>query len=129
MQIDSSRNGITFEGDQGRFFVNRGTLEGVPVTALKDNPLPEDAVAKLYGGSEPTSHMRNFFDCTRSRKTPISDIDSHHRILTTCHLANIMLRLGRPLQWDAKTERVLGDDQANGLLSRNYRSGYEIDLS
>lgn len=126
--IDSSRNGITFEGDGGRFFVNRGTLEGTPVDRLKDQPLPEDAVAKLYGGADPISHMQNFFECLRSRGTPISDIASHHRILTTCHLANIMLRLGRPLQWDAKTETVVGDDIANRLLSRSYRKGYEIEM-
>lgn len=128
MQVDSSRNGITFEGEQGRFFVNRGTLEGTPVDALKDKPLPEGAVRELYGGSEPTSHMGNFFDCLRSRKTPISDIRTHHRTLTTCHLANIMLRLGRPLNWDVKNERFIGDDRANELLARNYRSGYEIQM-
>jgi predicted dehydrogenase len=129
MRIDSSRNGITFEGDRGRFFVNRGTLEGTPVDALKNRPLPEDAVARLYGGSQPTTHMDHFFDCVRSRRTPVSDIDSHHRILTTCHLANLALRLGRPLNWDAQNERVVDDDRANELLGRDYRKGYEIEMS
>ncbi|MCA9137280.1 MAG: Gfo/Idh/MocA family oxidoreductase [Planctomycetales bacterium] len=127
MVIDASRNGITFEGDLGRFFVNRGTLEGVPVKALDDRPLPTDAITKLYRGKNPTSHMQNFVDCLESRELPISDISTHHRVLTTCHLANITLRLGRPLQWDAESERVIDDDQANSLLSREYRSGYEIE--
>lgn len=127
MLIDSSRNGITFEGDRGRFFVNRGTLEGTPVTAMKDNPLADDAVLKLYRGKQPTSHMQNFVDCLSTRDEPISDIATHHRILTTCHLANLSLRLGRSLRWDSKTEQVIGDDEANGLMTRDYRSGYEIE--
>lgn len=127
MLIDSSRNGITFEGDQGRFFVNRGTLEGKPVTALKDRPLPDDAITELYRDKTPTTHMQNFVDCMTSRELPISDISTHHRILTTCHLANLSLRLGRTLRWDASAEYVIGDDQANALMSRSYRSGYEID--
>ena len=72
--------------------------------------------------------MQNFVDCMHRRETPISDIETHHRILTTCHLANITLRLGRPLRWDARSETVIGDEEANALLSRTYRSGYEIEM-
>jgi predicted dehydrogenase len=126
MRIDASRNGITFEGDQGRFFVNRGTLEGLPVDRLREQPLPEDAIRKLYGGKQPSSHMGNFVQALQTRQQPISDIDSHHRILTTCHLANIALRLGRTVRWDAESERIVGDDQADAFRSRSYRQGYEI---
>ena len=70
--------------------------------------------------------MRNFFECIKSREQPISDVDSHHRALTTCHLANIAIRLGRPLVWDPKTEQIIGDSEANGWQSREQRKGYEI---
>ncbi len=128
MVIDSSRNGITFEGDEGRFFVNRGTLEGKPVDELRERPLDENLIAELYGGRQPTTHMQNFFDCLRTRRTPISDISTHHRVLTTCHLANIALRIGRPVEWDAESETIRGDADASALMSRQYRRGYEIDL-
>ena len=72
---------------------------GKPVDELKDNPLPEGAIEKLYGG-KPTSHMANFFECVKSRKQPISDVFTHHRSITTCHLANIAIRLGRKINWD-----------------------------
>jgi hypothetical protein len=41
-------------------------------------------------------------------------------------LANIAVRLGRKLQWNAETEQIVGDDEANGLLSRPQRKGYEV---
>jgi predicted dehydrogenase len=120
-----TENGITFEGDKGTFFVSRGSLTGKPVDELKDNPLPAGAVEKLYGG-KPTSHMANFFDCTKTRKLPISDVFTHHRAMTTCHLANIAIRLGRKLNWDPVTEQITGDSEAQSWQSRAQRKGYEI---
>ena len=126
-------NGILFEGTQGRLFVNRGKLTGQAVDDLKDKPLPEDALTKLYKGKEPVDgtfgHMKNFFDCVKDRTQPISDVSTHLRALDTCHLANITIRLGRKLNWDAKTEQITGDDDANKWLSRTQRKGYEIVVS
>ncbi len=118
-------NGITFEGDKGTLFVSRGSLKGKPVDELKENPLPEDAITKLYGGV-PTSHMGNFFDCIKSRKQPISDVHTHHRAMTTCHLANIAIRLGRKLNWNPETEQLEGDAEAQAMQTREQRQGYEV---
>ncbi|MEO1619189.1 MAG: Gfo/Idh/MocA family oxidoreductase, partial [Planctomycetota bacterium] len=41
-------NGVLITGDEGRIFVNRRRLVGKPVEDLKDNPLPEDAISKVY---------------------------------------------------------------------------------
>jgi predicted dehydrogenase len=120
-----TENGITFEGEKGTFFVSRGDLSGDPVAALKDHPLPEGAVEKLYGG-KPTTHMANLFQSVKSRKQPISDVFTHHRSITTCHLANIAIRLGRKLNWDPQTEQMVGDSEAQSWQSRPQRKGYEI---
>jgi len=120
-----TENGVTFEGEKGTIFVSRGHLKGEPVDALKDHPLPEDAIEKLYGG-KPTSHMQNFFDCVKSRKQPISDVYSHHRAMTTCHLANIAIRLGRKIHWNPETEQIENDSEAAAMQSRVQRKGYEV---
>ena len=119
-------NGIMLEGTKGRIFVSRGDIKGKPVEDLKDNPLPEDALDKVYGGKVAPSHMANFFDCVKTRKQPISDIFTHHRALSTCHLSNIALRLGRSLKWDPAAEQMVGDDEANAWQTRKQRKGYEI---
>jgi predicted dehydrogenase len=134
---EEGRSGVLFEGDQGRLFVNRGTLSGVPVEQLADNPLPREKftlydfdnldrperVGKL---DAIINHMGNFFDCVRDRRTPISDAESQHRSAATCHLANISMRLGRPLKWDAESEQIVGDAEANAMLSRQQRKGFEV---
>ena len=134
---DEGRNGVMFTGSKGRIFVNRGTVAGRAVAALEKNPLPREKF-RQYGNdnlSRPArmgkldaivNHMGNFFDCVRSRKTPISDVVSQHQSATTCHLGNISMELGRPLKWNPKTERFVNDAAADKLLRREQRSGYEV---
>jgi predicted dehydrogenase len=126
-------NGVLIEGTEGRIFVSRGKLAGKPVEMLDENPLPEDALKKAYKGREPNpdenanlNHWRNFVDCIKDRSEPISDVWSHLQALDTCHLANIAIRLGRKINWDPQTRKVIGDDQAQAMTSRTPRPGYEI---
>ncbi len=119
-------NGVLIEGEKGRIFVNRGRLTGKPVDELKEHPLPEGLLRRVYKGKEPGYHMRNFVECLRDRSEPISDVHSHHRALTTCHLANIAIRLGRKIQWDPKGERIVGDAEAAGWVRREARKGFEV---
>ena len=120
-------NGIMFEGERGRYFVNRGKLTGKPVEDLKTNSLPEDALRKLYGKKPPQGHMADFVECMKSGGRPASDVASHHAHLSVCHAVNIAMRLGRKLTFDPRSERFVGDDQANTFVAREPRKGYEID--
>lgn len=119
-------NGILFEGEKGRIFVNRGKLTGVPIEALSDADRKDidERVAKLYKGKPMKGHMANFFDCLEDRTDPISDVYTHHRTMTSCHLCNIALMLGRKLQWDPEKEDFVNDEQASALMSRPSRSQY-----
>lgn len=126
-------NGVLIEGDKGRIFVNRKKLVGKPIEDLADNPLPEDAISKVYKGmpiefNERKAHWANFLHCVRERIDPISDVHSHMKGLNLCHLAGISARLGRDLKWDDSTEAIVGDEQANSMLARPYREGYEIEM-
>jgi predicted dehydrogenase len=121
-------NGILFEGTKGRIFVNRGRLTGEPVEELATNPLPDGAMEEVYKNRTLTDHFRNFFEAVVDRKEPVSDVFSHHRALSTCHLAGIAARLNRKLQWDPQAEQIVGDDQAQSFVSREVRKGFEIEV-
>lgn len=75
-----------------------------------------------------TLHVRNFLDCVKSRALPIADLASAHRVSTMCHLANLSLRLGRKLRWDAVREVVMNDADATALLERPYRAPWDAEL-
>jgi myo-inositol 2-dehydrogenase / D-chiro-inositol 1-dehydrogenase len=138
---DYNREGIVFEGEAGRIFVNRGTIAGRPVEELATRPLDRGDF-RLYADdnlSRPArmgkidsikNHMGNFHDCTRTRKTPISDVVSQHRSVSLCHLGNIAMRLGRKLTWNPETEQfgdgMEGAAEATRLLQREQRKGFEV---
>lgn len=67
-------------------------------------------------------HMRDFLAAIASRGKPIADIEQGHISSASCILANLSMKLGRSLTWDAATQRVVGDDEANRLLRRPYRT-------
>ncbi|OJW26996.1 MAG: oxidoreductase [Planctomycetales bacterium 71-10] len=126
---DDTENGATFEGEHGRIFVTRDRidLEGGAVSSIYKDPVPESLLRELRNGKPLDGHMENFFACCDDRGKPASDVWSHHRALTTCHLANIAIRLGnRKLAWDPEKEVIVGDDQANAFLTRPQRAGYEV---
>ncbi|MEZ6099169.1 MAG: Gfo/Idh/MocA family oxidoreductase [Pirellulaceae bacterium] len=121
-------NGILFEGTDGRILVNRGRLTGRPVEELETRPLPDGALEAVYKNRTLTDHFRNFFEAARDRKEPISDVHSHHRALSTCHLAGIAARLNRPLKWNPDTESMVDDEQAQRFVAREARNGFEIEM-
>ena len=134
---DAGRNGIMFSGTKGRIFVNRGTIAGKPVEDLKTKALGRDefTVYDFDNTKRPEragkldaiiNHMGNLFDCVEARRNPISDIESQHRSVSTCHLGNIAMRVGEKLKWDPKAELFVANPTANKLLSREQRDGFEI---
>jgi len=120
-------NGILIEGESGDLFVSRGKLRGKAVDAWTDDPLPPGTVPNFPRHKIPHErHMANFLDCCRDRSTPLSDVWTHHRNLTSCHLANIAIRLNRRIRWDATAQQIVGDSEANALQIRAPRKGFEL---
>ncbi len=124
--------GVAFEGENGRIYVNHGRITGKPIEDQDADPKLKEAtmadVEKLFKGNTAKmgDHMGNFFEAWKFGKWPISDVESQHRSVSACHLANISIRLQRKLTWDAAQEEFVGDSEANGMLSRPQRAPYTI---
>jgi predicted dehydrogenase len=120
------RNGIRFEGTDGWIWVNRHEITASDPALLKA-ALPADAIHLQVS----KNHMGNFFDCVRSRKLPICDVETGHRSATMCHLGAIALRTGLKLRWDSDAERFVGDTavEANRYLVREMREPYSYSFS
>ena len=118
---DHQQLGAIFEGTQGRIQIVRGDFTADPPELRKGAP---DITKE--GPGEDVPHMRNFFQCMRSRQRPNADVEIGHRSTTICHLVNICRDLGRKLRWDPQTEKFLGDEEASRMLSRPRRKGYEL---
>ena len=60
----------------------------------------------------------------QSRKQPLAPAHVAHRSNTACIVSWIAMKLGRPLEWDPKTERFKNDAEANAMLTRSERIAY-----
>jgi hypothetical protein len=67
----------------------------------------------------------DFLDAIENSRRPISDIEEIHYSTNVSLLGMLSLKLGRSIAWDGKKEEVPGDPEANRLLSRPYRQGWE----
>lgn len=71
-------------------------------------------------------HVRNFWDCVKSRKSCNCDLEVGHRSTTFSHLANIAPRTQARIEWDARNERVTNNTEANLHLDYKYRSPWRL---
>ena len=128
---DGPGNGILLEGEKGRIYVSRRELTGAPIEAIeaseKQTSWLHEQVIKLYKGKQPTTHMENFIQCVRERSESISDVFTHHRAVSSCHMCNIALLLNHKLRWDPEAEDFISDPEASAMLSRRQRKPYTID--
>lgn len=70
-------------------------------------------------------HQQNFIDSIRGDAKPNAEIEIGHKSTTLCHLGNIAYRTGKTLKFDARTETT-DSPEANKLLGREYRKGFEL---
>ena len=68
------------------------------------------------------AHLANFLECVRTRQRPVADVEEGHASTTACILANLSMKTGRTLEWDAEKGAVRADEEANALLRRPYRA-------
>jgi hypothetical protein len=82
--------------------------------------LKEDRI-ELNAAPATRGHMLDFLAAIDKGSKPIADISEGHISTASCILANLSMKLGRPLSYDPGTKTVLNDPEATALLSRNYR--------
>jgi predicted dehydrogenase len=116
IQVYKSKVGSSISGDAARGAGAGGKEQYEKVMEEKPSP----------GDTDP--HMKNFLDGVRSRdsKSLTAEIAIGARAAAFCHLANIAYRVGRTLRVDRSTGRFLADDEANALLTRDYRAPYVV---
>jgi predicted dehydrogenase len=113
--------GAYFEGDKGTLICDYNTrsitINGVTVDDVSEVPqtLPRSP-----------GHQQNFINAVKSRTQPESNLSYAREMTLPMHLALMSWRLGRPLSWNPKKEKCIGDKEANSFLSRKYRKEWDL---
>jgi hypothetical protein len=127
LHLDGDRGpglGAIFVGEKGKIEINRNKVASNPKELVRapENPGPNKRAETSY-------HIQNWIECIKSRKPCNADIEIGQRATTLCYLVNIVRdigRVGEALKWDSAAERFTNCEEANKLLSRPRRKGYEL---
>lgn len=114
--------GCYFYGTEGTFHM--GWLDGWTFyPADKNKPiLHEDPKLGQPDDQNIRELWADFLEAIRTGRRPVCDIEIGHRSTNMSLLGMLSLKLGRSVHWDGDKEEVIGDAEANKLLSRPYRS-------
>jgi predicted dehydrogenase len=139
--------GLELSGTKGTLAINRAGFEVTPDRAvpadaqiprvtfaggpprewpLRTEPVKDEGYEQVRDQFVP--HVRDFLDCVRTRRQPVSDLASANRTATACHLANVAMRVGRVVQWNDTAGDVAGDADASALLTKTYRPPWDREL-
>ena len=119
--VPDRRLGIYFHGLRGTLFSNYAMHEVVAEgDLLKDAAAPRESLPPSPG------HEHEWLDCVKSRTKPSCNPDYHYRIDMAINLANLSYRLGRSVRFDPKTERIIGDAEAERLARPEYRAPWKF---
>lgn len=124
----------TFYGDKGTLKTSVMSYDFIPA-AKGAQPVHKDVTYELEQYPEDKTeerlekhcapairgHMKDLLGAIDNRGKPVADIEQGHISTTSCILANLSMKLGRSLTWDAANHRVAHDQEANRLLRRPYR--------
>ncbi len=89
---------------------------------------PEDVTEKdieLNAAPATRRHMLDFLAAIDKRSRPIADIEEGHISTASCILANVSMALGRPVAYDWKQHKIVGDREATQRLQREYRKPWK----
>ncbi len=75
------------------------------------------------------SHVGNWLDCIETREEPNAPVEVGHLITSVAHLINICRITGRTINWDAMTEQITDDEEANDLLTKTRRPEFALPIS
>jgi hypothetical protein len=115
--------GVLFIGDNGKImaeFTGRSPRI-IPESKMKEFNRPEQTLPRPEG-----SGLDQWVAACRGEKTSTAAYDRIRPINETICLGTIALRIGRKLYWDSEKMSFKDEPEADKLLYRTYRKGWEL---
>jgi predicted dehydrogenase len=124
--IDSpGRWDLILVGDLGLMLFQRGNTNWIVtpssrLEALADLPRTIPRVA---------NEDAEWIEACKGGPKALSSFDYSGPLTEMVLLGNLAVRLGKPIQWDAQALKATGAPEADELIRRKYRQGWELDFS
>jgi len=132
---------FTLYGDKGTLIGSTMQADFIPVekdgrkihldVVYEKEKYPADITEpdiELNAAPATRQHMLDFLSAIENKSKPVADIEEGHISTASCIIANLSMKLGRPLAYDPVTKTIKGDSEATGLLKREYRAPWTHPL-
>jgi predicted dehydrogenase len=118
------RLGVYFHGLNGTLYSDYSSYRIVPEI---DGITPLNQLPKSLPPSP--GHEREWLDCIQSRQQPSCSVFYHIKVDVPIGLSLLSYRLGRSIQFDPATERIVGDAEADRLAVPDYRAPWKFPMN
>ena len=125
--------GNIFYGDKGILVVDGYSKyktylgkDRTPGQSGDDGAIEASGMDRGAGGTD--GHFKNFIEAVRKHDASIlnAPIETGHLSSGLAHLGNIAYRMEKVLTFNPQAEKFVNDPEADKMLTRNYRKGYEV---
>jgi predicted dehydrogenase len=133
--------GLTLYGEKGTLRMSTMRYDFTPVdqkaakihqdVIFEKEKYPEDLKEErieLNAAPATRGHMLDFLAAIDKKSRPIADIEAGHISTASCIIANLSMRLGRPLSYDPVKKIIMNDPEATALLARPYRGPWNRNM-
>jgi len=130
---DGATVGNIFYGDKGILVVEGYSKyktylgqDRTPGKSGDDGAMEASGMDRGSGGTD--GHFQNFIEAVRNHDASLLNgpIETGHLSSGLAHLGNIAYRTGKVLTFNPEAEKFVNDPEADKMLSRNYREGFEV---
>ena len=121
----SRRYDMVLIGTRGKFFFKRTSTDWLitPEAVAKDFTMPERTIPRAPGNDP----YREWMEAIKGGLAALSNFSSSGPFSETVLLGNLAVRLGKRLEWDGAAMKVKNAAEADGLIRRVYRKGWELE--
>jgi predicted dehydrogenase len=108
-------------GDRGKLLFSRGRTEWLtaPGELLEEFEAPEPTIPRV------ANEDAEWLEACKGGPAALSNFDYSGPLTEFVLLGNLAIRLGRPLSWDSEAMRCPDAPEADPLIRREYREGWE----
>ncbi len=113
-------DGCLFIGDKGMLLSNYGKHVLLPEAEFAHVETPEPFIPRSPG------HHAEWIEACKTGKQASADFEYSGWLTEANHLGNVAYRLGKKLEGDAENLRATNAPEADRLIRREYRKGWEL---
>jgi len=113
-------SGVLFVGEKGMLLAQYFKHVLLPEKEFDGAKLPEPTLPRV------SSHYAEWIAACKGGKPSLANFEYSGWLTEANHLGNVAFRVGKKLEWDAEKMKATNAPEADVLIRRPYRKGWEL---